>query len=605
MNEKIKNKLSTISTSPGVYLMKDVSGKIIYVGKAVNLKNRVSTYFNNSKKQVKVQAMVDSVDNFDYIVVNSEYDALALENNLIKKYKPHYNILLKDSKTFPYIKLNLNTTFPFFEMTRHVEKDGAKYFGPYIGKYKAKTILELINFAFELRNCKQKIDDEKLCKPCLRYHLGNCLAPCIVKKAKTQYIINVKDAVDYLKGNEEKIVARLNLKMQEMVQNQNYEKAIVYRDNIRLLRSLHGQVVTELNKTEDLDIFAYSSNGKKICITLCVIRAGKVIGFENRIISEISETTFQDYIVQYYEKNKLPKIVLLNEEISLDAKNFIKDNSKVNADFIVPLKGVKKKLLDMTLKNSEQTFIKEMNKNQLEENRTINAVYNLQQILNLPSPPFRMECYDVSHISGEYKVASMVVFVNGKAEKSMYRKFKIKSVEGNNDFESLKETLTRRLLELKKENNKDISLSVVPNLIILDGGKGQLSSVLEAVKELDESLFKEIPFIAIAKKEEEIFVPSKDAPVIISKNKMELQLIQRIRDESHRFAIMFHRSLRGKGMLKSIFDDITGVGEKKKKLLYQEFKTMEELKNATIEDFTKIKGINENLAKEIYNKIHE
>lgn len=605
MNEKIKNKFSTISTSAGVYIMKDITGKVIYVGKAKNLKNRVSSYFNNTKKHIKVQAMVNSIEDFDYIVCKTEYDALALENNLIKKYQPHYNILLKDSKTFPYLKVDIKQDYPSFTLTRRVEKDGAKYFGPFIGRFKAKDILQIINSAFNLRDCKQNISIEKKCKPCLRKHLGLCLAPCINAGVQKQYKTQVKKAIDYLSGNDSDIVNILQQKMQNMINDQNYEKAIVYRDDIKIIKSLNGSVITELSTKQDLDIIAYSSNGQNTAIAIGVVRSGKVLGIDNQIIENVSQSTFQDYVVQYYQNNKLPNIVLLCEHISNDAIKYILDTSEQNAQFVVPQKGIKKQLLQMVQNNAEQAFIKQVNKQELEKKRTIEAVYNLQNLLHLSKPPLRIECYDISHISGDFKVASMVVFINGKANKAHYRKFKIKEVQGNDDFASLKETLKRRFLELQDSNNKDISFSQVPDLLVIDGGKGQLSSVTQILEEVAPEFKDRISLISLAKKEEEIFVPNKQEPILIAKNKMELQLIQRLRDEAHRFAIMFHRSLRGKGMLVSMFDEIDGIGPKKKKALLKEFDTYEKLQNASIEDFARVPGINEKIATNLYNRLHQ
>lgn len=604
MNELIKSKLSTISTSAGVYIMKDINDKVIYVGKARNLKNRVSTYFNNSKKHIKVQAMVNSVHDFDYIVCKSEYDALALENNLIKKYQPYYNILLKDGKTFPYIKLNYNKNFPYFEITRKVINDGSKYFGPYIGKFRAKDIVSILNSAFSLRECHQNIQNDKKCKSCLRKDIGQCLAPCINNDIKKEYDAQLKKAIKYLNGDDEVLLSELEYKMQQMVENENYEKAIVYRDNIKMLQNVHEKVITELPKSANIDAIAYSSNANNTAITLVIIRNGKLIGIETNIVESIEENVFESYILQYYQDNALPKEILLINEISEDAVNYLCDLHNKKASFISPKKGIKKQIIDMAKKNAEQVFIKEMNKQELEYSRTLGAVYNLQNILHLSKPPLRMECYDISHISGVYKVASMVVFINGKPAKAHYRKFKIKEVEGNNDFESLKETLKRRLNELNDSENKDISFSSVPDLLVIDGGKGQLSSVMEIFDNYAGKYKQEINVISLAKREEEVFVPNKSEPIIIGKNKMELQLLQRIRDEAHRFAITFHRSLRGKGMVKSFLDEIKGIGPKKKKLLFKEFSNIEDLEKARIEDLMKVQGITEKLAKDIYDRLH-
>lgn len=603
--ENILRKLSTISTSPGVYIMKNASGEFIYVGKAKNLKNRVSTYFNASKKHIKVEAMVNSVFDFDYIVCQTEYDALALENNLIKKHQPHYNILLKDSKTYPYIKINLNEPYPKLELVRKVSHDGAKYFGPYIGKFRAKELIAILNSAFMLKECNVNLSCDKVFKPCIRYHIGQCLAPCAYKEVKDNYLENVQRAIKFLNGDDSEVLNLLSQQMQKMAQNENFEKAIYYRNQIELIKSMHDKLITELNDDKNIDFFAYSCNASYVSIAHCVVRGGKVVGVQNTIIDNLEQTFFADYIVQYYQTNAIPKEICLMEDIAPHYKEYLAQLQSRALNITVAQKGIKKKLLDMTRQNAEQSFIKQANKAELEYKRTLGAVYNLQAILNLNAPPLRIECYDISHISGTYKVASMVVFLDGKPAPSHYRKFKIKTVEGNNDFESLKEALSRRLTNLNDPEEKDISLSSVPNLIIIDGGKGQLSSVNQVFKEHVTARTQNIHLISLAKREEEVFTLDSANSIIIDKHKIELQLLQRIRDEAHRFAITFHRSLRGKGMIKSVLDDIKGIGSVKKKALLKHFSTFEQLEKASIEDLMQVSGINLSLAQNIFNALHK
>lgn len=604
MNDKIKNKLNTITTSPGVYLMKDALDKIIYVGKAKNLKKRVSSYFNNTEKQIKISSMVQNIEDFDYIICQSEYDALALESNLIKKYMPYYNILLKDGKAYPYIKIDLSVDYPILEVSRKVSNDDCKYFGPFIGKFKAYDLIKIIISAFSLRECKKKIIEGKKERPCIRYEIGLCDAPCNAKISKVEYAKRIKDAIKFLNGDDALIINRLNEKMQYCISNENYERAIVYRDYIEKVKSVDNQIVAQLTKNTNLDIFAVSDDGNKCSIAIGVVRNGKVLGVESQTVSGIDEDSLQSYILQYYKDNIIPKEIILERDISEDTKRLLQSTTPYKVDFIVPQRGVKKQLLAMVHKNAYQHFVKISDKETLNYEKTLGAIKNLQKSLGLNNLPRRIECYDISHISGVYKVASMVVFIDGSPAKNMYRKFKIKEVEGNNDFASLQEVIKRRLLELKSEEKNDESFKQVPNLMIIDGGKGQLSSVMEIFENYAGEYVDKIEVVSLAKRIEEVFKPYNPVSLILGKDLQELKLIQRIRDEAHRFAITFHRKLRGKGMVVSELDEIKGIGKVKRREILKHFTSIEKLREATIEELLKVKGINEKDAIAIYNKFH-
>ena len=605
MNDKVKNKLDNITTSPGVYLMKDVTGKIIYVGKAKNLKNRVSQYFSNSEKQIKVASMVSNIDDFDYLICQSEYDALALESNLIKKYMPYYNILLKDSKAYPYIKVNTKIDFPILEVARKVENDGSKYFGPFIGKFRAYDLIKIIITAFGIRECKRKIVIGKTERPCIRYEMGLCDAPCNNKISASEYGKKIKDAIRFLNGDEDLIIKQLNSKMEECIKAENFERAIVYRDYLSKVKNVDSQIVTQLTKTADIDIFAISDDGNKCSIAVGVVRNGKVLGVESNTVSGIDEDSLGSYILQYYKDNYIPKEIVLEKDISEDTKKLLATYTSHSIKFIIPERGVRRDLLKMVHKNAYQHFIKTSDSETLNYERTMGAIKNLQSSLHLKKLPRRIECYDISHISGVYKVASMVVFIDGKPAKQMYRKFKIKEVEGNNDFASLQETLRRRLLELRSSEKSDESFKQVPDLMIIDGGKGQLSSVMEIFENYAGEFKDKIEVVSLAKRIEEVFVPNNQASIIIGKDRQELKLIQRVRDEAHRFAITFHRQLRGKGMVISELDEIEGIGKVKKKELLKHFTSIEKLRNATIEELSNIKALNKNDVIAIYKKFHE
>ena len=597
MNNTIKNKLKTLSTKPGVYLMKDKNGDIIYIGKAKNLKNRVSQYFRNAQKPAKVQAMVNNIDDFDYYIAASELDALALESNLIHKHQPFYNILLKDGKMFPYIKIDMREDFPRLEIVRHVKKgDGAKYFGPYISGIDPREILKTINFAFKIRTCKQNIVDGKMAKrECLNYSLGLCPAPCTGKISKQDYANEIKKVCNFLNGNDEEIETILEEKMEIASNLQNFERAIELREALKMVQKLKMRVVANLPKDVDKDVFAYHTDGLSGVVSTMVVRGGKILGIANYPVEtadlEESDTLF-NFVSEYYSKMLMPHEIVVSHPIDANLlSEFLNKKMKI----ISNPRGVNNVLLAMAKENAEEFLSKRLEKEKMLYNSGVGATKRLQETLNLKRLPHRMECYDISHISGTNKVASMVVFVDGKADKKQYRKFKIKSVIGNNDFESLKETLSRRLQRLVDKNGE--SFKEKPDLIVIDGGKGQLSSCYEILQRF--KLENEIELISLAKKLEEVFTTKSNLPVILKYGSAELKLLQRIRDESHRFAITFHRQLRTKSQTESELENIPGLGTTKIKNLLDAFGTTENVKKASIEELCLVKGIHKNLATEI------
>jgi excinuclease ABC subunit C len=597
MNEIIKSKLKTLTTKPGVYVMRDKNGEIIYIGKAKNLKNRVSQYFHSSPKPSKVQAMVNQICDFDYFVALSELDALALESNLIHKHQPFYNILLKDGKMFPYIKIDMNEDFPRLEIVRKVKKDdGAKYFGPYISGIDPREILKTISYAFKIRTCKLKITTAPNAKrECLNYSLGLCLAPCTGKVTKEAYAEEIKKVVRFLNGNDDEIEQILKEKMLTASENENFERAIELRECLKMIERLKQRVVANLPKDVDKDVFAYHTDGLNGVVTVVVVRAGKILGVANFVQSdaelEAPETLF-NFMAQYYSKTIVPQEVVTSHEIDADLLcEYLGKKPKI----IFNPHGVNLKLLNMARENAVEYLSKHLEKERLAYANGIGALEQLKEKLSLRSLPKRMECFDISHISGTNKVASMVVFVDGKAERSQYRKFKIKSVEGNNDFDCLKETLSRRLQRYLDQNGE--SFSQKPDLLVIDGGKGQLSACYEILKSF--GLENKIEMISIAKKLEEVFTTLNPEPVILKYGSAELKMLQRIRDESHRFAITFHRQLHTKNQTASELDNIDGVGKVKQAALLTAFGTTENVRNASVEELCHVKGINEALATKI------
>ena len=597
MNERIKNKLKTLTTRPGVYVMRDKNGDIIYIGKAKNLKNRVSQYFHSSPKPSKVQAMVNNIDDFDYFIAMSELDALALESNLIHKHQPFYNILLKDGKMFPYIKIDMKEDFPRLEIVRKVKKDdGTKYFGPYIAGIDPREILKTISFAFKIRTCKSKITEGSTAKrECLNYSLGLCLAPCTGRVTKAEYAEEIKKVIRFLNGNDDEIEQILTEKMQTASNLQNFERAIELRECLKMIAKLKQRVVANLPKDVDKDIFAYHTDGLNGVVTVVVVRAGKILGVANFVQSdaELEEAqTLFNFIAEYYGKTIVPNEIIVNYEID---EKLLREYLGKNVKVISNPHGVNLKLLNMAKENAVEYLSKHLEKEKIAYSTGLGAVKQLQEKLGLRELPTRMECYDISHISGTNKVASMVVFVDGKADKNQYRKFKIKTVEGNNDFESLKEALSRRLQRYIDQNGE--SFSEKPNLLVIDGGKGQLSSCYEILQSF--GLENKIEIISLAKRLEEVYTTKSHDPVILKYGSAELKLLQRIRDEAHRFAITFHRQLRTKSQVTSELENVPGLGKVKINALLSAFGTTENVKKASVEELSLVKGINKSLAVEI------
>lgn len=599
MNSKIQEKLNNLTTQSGVYIMKDIDGTVIYVGKAKNLKNRVSQYFNQGQKQLKVKAMVEHIHDFEYFITLSEQDAFALENNLIKKYQPFYNILLKDAKTFAYIKVNLKQDYPNFEVTRKLKKDGSKYFGPYITGVSAYDVINLLNMAFKTRKCKEKIGKKRQ-RACLNYSIGLCTAPCMNYISKEDYSKIVAEAIEFLKGNDTKIEQILQTKMMNFSNAENFEKALEMREYLKIVKKLKEKVVANLPKDISLDAFALAEEEDNGAVCVLTLRSGKILGAQDFSITngaiDYSET-MQNFILEYYKNKPLPDEILINGELENkeELENYLYSIFDKKTNIITPKVAVKKDIIKMAEENAREHLYKRVKEDKLKFKRTLGALINLKNALGLDKIPKRIECFDVSNTQGTNSVSSMVVFVNGEPARKMYRKFKIKSVDGPNDYESHKETLSRRLNELEK--CEDESFSSTPDLIIIDGGKGQLSSALEVLKEFKLN----IKIIGLAEKFEEVFLPNESTPLMLKRSSEELKLLQRIRDEAHRFAITFHKSLRNKSLVSDPLDEIAGVGKTRRIALYAQFKTLTRIKEASKEELCLVKGITKTLAENIYN----
>lgn len=594
-----KAKLKDVPTNPGVYLMLDEGGEIIYVGKAKNLKNRLRSYFFNlSNRTVKVMAMLDHVADFRYIICASEVDALLTENNLIKKHTPRYNILLKDDKAYPFLRIDMKQPYPRIDIVRRLKNDGAKYFGPYMQSINVREILDLIHTAFCVRDCSR--DLTKPTRPCLNRHLGRCLAPCSGEVSADEYKAEMQKVIDFLRGNDREVERVLNAKMLKFAEEENFEVALNYRNKLRVLDKIVRKQVSALPKDFNLDIFAFETNGIISAINMLVVRGGKLVGGENFTASAADED-LTSYIYQYYANNAplCDEIVTDGVEDSMSLEEAINKLCAHTVRVVEPKQGVRRQLLDLAHSNAHDAMVKYGTQDERKALRTSGAVKQLADILGLHTLPNRIEGYDISHISGTDKVASMVVFEGGQPKKSHYRKFKIKTVEGNNDFACMREVLTRRLNKLGDE---DESFGTIPDLLLIDGGKGQLAYAKEAQAITGR---EDIEIISLAKREEEVFLGSDPTtPVIIPKDSVALQLLQRVRDESHRFAITFHRNLRSKHLSESALKNIKGVGEKTANALIRTFGSVEEIKRKAPEELATLDGISVAKAQYILDELN-
>lgn len=600
----LQTKLKNLPSDPGVYIMKDVNGNILYVGKAKVLKNRVRQYFHAStNKTEKVLAMLSHVDTFDYIITASEADALSLENTLIKKHTPPYNILLKDDKQYPYIKVDLTADFPKFMHTRKLSRDKYKYFGP-ITQGGSKPFLEILSTVFPTISCNHNFNKlPKNFRPCLNYHIGRCPAPCIGKITKEEYRKIVDRAVAFLKGDDSDVKQVLIDKMMDCADKMLYEQALTYKKYLAMMDKISQQQVVVLNKLVDYDMFAVASNGQNSVVNHTMIRGGKVVFSDNIAVSDAGldgAQTLSSFLLEYCEQALLCKEIYTNIELpdSQDIAQIIGEKLGKKVQIFYPQRGEKKHLVDMSYRNAVEYLTKSQTEIDKKFNSTQGAVLQLQQLLGLKALPIRVECYDISNVQGVDKVASMVVFTNGQKDSSQYRRFRINTVDGANDFASMKETLTRRFERL---NAGDGVFGKKPDLIVVDGGLGQLHYAKQAMEECG---ITDIELISLAEKEELVFTLQSNTPIYLPRNSFALNLLINIRDEAHRFAITYFRKLHGKNSIKSVLQDVPGIGEKRRIELHRHFRSMDNLKAATVEEIASVKGMNATAAQNLYDYLH-
>ena len=599
----MQTKLKNLPNEPGVYIMYDADGNILYVGKAKILKNRVRQYFHAStNKTEKVLAMLSHVADFRYIITASEADALSLENTLIKKHTPPYNILLKDDKQYPYIKVDLHSDFPKFVSTRKLSKDRCKYFGP-LTQGGSKAFLDILSTVFPTITCNYNFKKlPKNFRPCLNYHIGKCCAPCVGKISKQDYRKIVDGAVRFLEGDDDTVKQVLREKMMQASDKMQYEQALTYKRYLQLIEKLNSQQIVVLPKFVNYDMFAVASNGKNCVVNHTMIRGGKVVFSNNIAVSDAGldeAQTLSSFLAEYCDMVQLSKEWYTNLPLpdAEELQQLVERKTSQRVKILCPKRQEKKKLVDMAYRNAVEYLTKSQTAIDKKFNTTQGAVLQLKQLLNLKQMPTRVECYDISNVQGVDKVASMVVFTNGQKDASQYRRFKIKTVEGANDFASMKEVLVRRFERMKTD---DGVFGKTPDLIVVDGGLGQLQYARQAMEECGV----EVQIVSLAKREELVYTLQSDQPVYLPRNSYALNLLINVRDESHRFAITYFRKLHNKNSIKSVLQDVDGIGEKRRVELHRKFRSMDNLKNATVEEIASVKGMTRPVAEKLYEFLH-
>ncbi|HPD34093.1 MAG TPA: excinuclease ABC subunit UvrC [Candidatus Kapabacteria bacterium] len=606
LNPNIENKLAQLPTKPGVYMFKDSSNRIIYVGKAKNLRNRVRSYFQEGRLvDAKTRAMVSHIYDLEYIIVDTEDEAFILEDTLIKRHKPKYNILLRDDKTYPYIRIT-NEEFPRIFSTRRVVRDGSKYFGPYSDVSTMKALLRFIRNIFFVRSCQLNLTEESIAKNkfrlCLDYHIHKCEGPCVGYVSKEQYSNNIKKAIQILNGRTKDLEKQMQDEMDSLSEQMKYEEAAAVRDRLNKLHDFANKQKIVSSDLIDRDVFGLFRSNEFACSVVFIVREGKLIGRKHFIIkdaqnsenSEILQRTLESW---YLERDFLPKEIFLpTEPLDLEyLTDWLSKRFNHSLTISIPQSGEKAKLVQMANSNAEQILIEYLNAIEMREKIIPRAVQSLQRDLRLKRPPMHIECFDNSHIQGTDLVSSMVVFEGGKPKKSEYRKFKNETVLRNDDFAAMKEAVRRRYTRVMNENKQ------LPDLIVIDGGKGQLNIAYEVLEELQ--IADKVPIIGLAKRLEEIFIPGQSESIQLPKSSSSLILLQHIRDEAHRFAITYHRKLRGKRTLQTELMAIPGIGKKRAEQLLQHFGSVKRVYDATKEELREV--VNEKTAEAIWEYFHK
>jgi len=605
--ENVQQILDNLPTRPGVYLHKDKDGRILYVGKAINLRSRVRSYFHNSVDSTKTQRLRREIADVEIITTDSELEALLLEMTLIKKHKPRYNVMLKDDKRYPYIKIHWADDFPKVSVTRRMARDGSRYFGPYTSVWAVYQTLDLLRKIFPYLTCDRVITGRDA-RACLYYDIKLCNGPCIGAVNREQYRAMIQQLMDFLNGRSDHIIRAIEAKMAAAAENLQFEKAADYRDQLKAIQKVVAKQKVIATANTDQDVIAFARDKGDACVQVFFIRHGKLIGREYFLLDgtegESDADVLQEFLTQFYdEAAHIPKEVLLPHEVAeaLVIEEWLRRKRSTKVALHVPQRGKKKELVEMAAQNAADTLSALRQQWNADRSKHVTALAELQEALGLPSPPARIECYDISHTQGVQTVGAMVVFVQGAPRKSDYRRFNVQTV-GNDDYGAMEEVLTRRFQRYKAalagelhdpgqigQLRKEVAWSLLPDLLLVDGGKGQLAVAAKVLATF--GLTAEVPLAGLAKREEEIFVPGRSDPILLPRRSEGHYLVQRVRDEAHRFANEGHRKQRAKVGTASILDGVPGVGPKRRKALLSHFGSLEDLRRATVEEIASVPGV--------------
>lgn len=612
---QLQERLNALPAKPGVYLMKDAAGQVIYVGKAVNLRNRVRSYFHVLNGQApKIRRLVDHIVDFEFIVTGSELEALILECNLIKKYCPRYNVRLKDDKRYPYIKISMQEPFPRIYTVRQMQSDGARYFGPYTSSKAVQQTMELLRKLFPYLTCKREITGKDQ-RACLYYHIGRCAGPCIGAISREDYRMLIEQIVLFLEGKQERIIRNLEQEMQKAAEALDFERAAVLRDQVQALQKVvERQKIVSVARSDE-DVIAFAREDGQACVQIFFIRGGKLIGREYFILSGTQDKDdleiMTSFVKQFYDEAAyIPPAILVQHDIEEGQviEEWLRQKRGTKVAIRMPRRGKRRELVQMAAENAAETLAHLRAQWAVDQARQVTALDELQQYLNLAQAPTRIECYDISNIHGTSATGSMVVFVKGVPRKSEYRRFRIKTVSGADDYAMLQEVLRRRFKRARSQvaeqgqmlKEEQEGWGVMPDLLIVDGGKGQLSAALEVMHEVS---VQHIPAIGLAKQHEGVFVPGRSDPILLPRDSEALYLLQRIRDEAHRFAIGYHRRLRERSGLASTLDEIPGVGPKRRQALLKYFGSIGAMREASIEELAAVKGMTREAAERVKEQL--
>ena len=600
INNLITEQLRQLPTSPGVYLMKDAEGNILYVGKAANLNHRVRSYFGTKQNlSPKLQRMVAQVNDFDFFVTSSEQEALILELNLIKRHRPRYNVRLKDDKTFPYLKIDTSEDWPRVHITRRLEEGGAHYFGPFASAKSVRQTLKTIKGIFPFRSCSKVITGTDP-RPCLEYHIRHCLAPCIGAVSRSEYDEVIKQVILFLEGKQERVVQELESKMEKAAEALDFEKAALIRDQIQAVnRVVEGQRIATTVRGEQ-DVIAFAQDKDQAYVQVFFIRSSKLIGRESFVLQGTrSEEPWQimtSFIKQFYNSTPyIPPLLLLQYPVedTLVIESWLQSKKGSKVHIQVPCRGNKKQLVNIVAENAQQGLEQLKIKQLATPGSLTAALAEIERELHLPHPPLRMEGYDISNIQGKAAVGSMVVFDQGKPKTAHYRRFRIKTVSGADDYAMLHEVLKRRF---KRSNDAPDTWAILPDLVLIDGGKGQLNAARAAMSQAGAS---SVPTASLAKENEEIFIPHSSQSIILPRSSQGLQLLQRLRDEAHRFALGYHQKIHKRETFASSLDTIAGIGPKRKRALLKQFGSLRAIREAPVEELAATARMSQSLAKRV------